>query len=47
VGNDTVVKVDTLGIGNFTSPDQTITLLNGQGTGMSLDQLLAQRVVMV
>jgi hypothetical protein len=36
-----------LGIGNFTSPDQTITLLNAQGMGMTLEQLLTQRIMLV
>ena len=40
-------KVDTLGISNFSSPDQTITLRDVAGLDMTLDQLLAQRVVLL
>ena len=46
-GTDATLKVDTLGIGNFSAPDQTITLLNAQGLSLTLDQLLAQRVILV
>jgi surface adhesion protein len=46
-GGDAVLKVDTLGISNFSSPDQTITLRDVAGLDMTLDQLLAQRVVLV
>jgi surface adhesion protein len=48
MGSDTVLRVDTLGIGNFSSPDQNITLLNAQGiASLSLDQLMASRVILV
>ena len=48
VGSGTVLKVDTLGIGNFTAPGLTVNMLNAQGiSALMLDQLLAQRVILV
>jgi Ca2+-binding RTX toxin-like protein len=46
-GSDAVLKVDSLGIGNFSAPDQTVTMLSAQGMNLSLDDLLAQRVILV
>ena len=56
VGNDVQLKIDDQGIGNFTTPSQTV-ILNNAATGtanlydgaalMSLETLINQRVVLV
>ena len=48
VGSNAVLMVDTLGMGNFgNAPDQTNKLYGPQGMSMTLEQLLAQRVILV
>jgi Ca2+-binding RTX toxin-like protein len=47
-GTDVVLKVDSTGIGNFAAPDQSITMLNGQLSGITtIEALMAQRVLLV
>jgi hypothetical protein len=47
-GTDVVLKVDSTGIGNFAAPDQSITMLNGQLSGITtIETLMAQRVLLV
>jgi Ca2+-binding RTX toxin-like protein len=41
------VKVDTLGTGNFSSPDLTVVLLSPQGLDATLPELVDQRVFLV
>lgn len=45
--NETRVKVDTLGTGNFSAPSLTISLLNPQGLTDGLQELVDQRVFLV
>lgn len=45
--NQVQLKIDTLGTGNFSTPDMTITLLNPQGINDDLATLVNQRVFLV
>jgi Ca2+-binding RTX toxin-like protein len=45
--NQMALKVDTLGSGNFSSPDMTVTLLTPQGINDDLQTLIDQRVFAV
>jgi Ca2+-binding RTX toxin-like protein len=45
--NQVQLKIDTLGTGNFSSPDMTITLLNPQGINDDLRTLVDQSVFLV
>lgn len=44
-GTDYTLKVDTLGIGNFSAPDQTITFISPVNVNSSIDALLDNRVI--
>jgi Ca2+-binding RTX toxin-like protein len=45
--NQVQLKIDTLGTGNFSSPDMTITLLNPQGINDDLRTLVDQSAFLV